>query len=163
MRTCAMWSLSPLAWPQSPPQPAWAPWSLGSRPPASCRQLPRLPVCTSCPARPASVAEAWSRWNQCALPSFVCWCFLPFTVCFLFSGLSGPGESRGQPGSQPSTPGRPPARSRRLSLWGWRLSPPLPPPDPSTSGLVVSPSPSTGGGGGGAQSLLSEAQSLGGT
>lgn len=33
--------------------------SPGSRLPASCRQLPRPPVCTSCPAQPARVAEGF--------------------------------------------------------------------------------------------------------
>lgn len=93
---------------------------------------------------PPGWLRVWSRWNQRALPSFVCWCFLPFTACFLFSGLSGPGESWGQPGSQPSTPWETASRehSRRLRLWGQQLSHPLPPPDPSSSHLVDRTSPS---------------------
>lgn len=85
------------------------PWAAGSQHPAA--SSPGLPSARPALPSPPGWLRAWSRWNQHALPSFVCWCFLPFTASFLFSGLSGPGESRGQPGSQPSTPEKPPGQS----------------------------------------------------
>lgn len=119
-------------------------WAAGSQHPAASSPGSLSARC-ALPSPPGG-PRAWSRWNQRALPFFVCWCFLPFTACFLFSGLSGPGESRGQPCSQLSTPGRPPGGRRRLCLWGPRLSHPLPAPARSSSSLAARPSPSRGTG-----------------
>lgn len=48
----------------------------------------------------------------------------PSQRAFFFLVYQALGKAGGQPDSQPSTPGRPPARSRRLHLWGQRLSTP---------------------------------------
>lgn len=48
----------------------------GSRLPASCRQLPRPPVCTSCPAQPARVAEGLEPMES-VCPSLLCLLVLP--------------------------------------------------------------------------------------
>lgn len=146
---CVCWGLSLLAWSPSPPQPAWALGRAGtvltgSRLPASCRQFPRLPSARPALPSPPGWLRAWSRWNQRALPSFVCWCFLPFTACFLFSGLSGPGESGGPARLPAEHPWEAASREQTSASLGPEAQHPLPPPDPSSSSLAAGPSPSRG-------------------
>lgn len=143
------WGLSPLAWSQSPPQPARASGQAGtvfagSRLPASCRQLARPPSARPALPSPPGWLRAWSRWNQRALPSFVCWCFLPFTACFLFSGLSGPGESGGPARLPAEHPWEAASQEQTSASLGPEAQHPLPPPDPRSSSLAAEPSPSMG-------------------
>lgn len=118
-------------------QPAWEPGRAQRLPTHSASSI--LPPALQA-AQPARAAEApWSRWNQG--PSLLCVRTLPSPHRrALVAALSGPGESRGQPGSQLRAPGRPPAgreQTSRLSLQpvvtgGWAIpSLPLTPAAPA--------------------------------
>ena len=121
-------------------------WAAGSQQPAA--SSPGLPSARPALPSPPGWLRVWSRWNQRALPSFVCWCFLPFTARFLFSGLSGPGESRGQPDSQPSTLGsRQPGAQQTAPSLGQAAQPSNPPHlhlTPAAPAWQIAPLPAWG-------------------
>lgn len=110
---------------QSPPEPIWALAEAGivipgSRLPASCRQLPRPPVCTSCPAQPARVAEGLEPMES-VCPSLLCLLVLPSLHSVLsFFWFIRPWGKLGPARLPAEHPWE--AASSCLSLWGWRLS-----------------------------------------
>lgn len=136
----------------------------GQPAPSLLPPAPQAAVCTSCPAQPARVAEGLEPMES-ACPSLLCLLVLPslLSVLSFFWFIRPWGKREGQPDSQPSTPGRPPAGSRRLHLWGQRLSIPSLHLTPAAPAWRQGSLPAWGRPPSvpGTQSLLSEPQSLG--
>lgn len=115
--------------------------SLGRRLPASCRQLPRPPGGTSCPAQPAGEAEGLEPMES-ACPSLLCLLVLPSLHSMLsFFWFIRPWGEPGPARLPAEHPWEAASWEQTSRLWGRRLSHPLPPPDP---GQADSPSPSLG-------------------
>lgn len=121
-------------------------WAAGSQQPAA--SSPGLLSARPALPSPPGWLRVWSRWNQRALPSFVCWCFLPFTARFLFFWFIRPWGKPGPVRLPAEHPGKPPTGSTTdgsvSGAGSSAIQPSPPPPDPSSARLADSPSPSMG-------------------
>lgn len=109
---------------------------------ASCRRLPRLPICTPCPARPGPPGwlRAWSHGISLPFPPLSAGASFPLQrACFflVYQALGKAGAS--QAPSRAPLGGRQRSRQSLSVSSPRRLSQALPPPFPSSSSLGPGP------------------------